>query len=83
MTLLLVGVIGALLMGLIPKSFYTGAVATRRLSAEKPFGGVVPAWASIAFQLYWTLFIGAMGLDYSACNRCAGADFQKTAIARR
>ena len=49
MTLLFVGVIGALLMGLISKSFYTGAAATRRLSAEKPFGGAVPAWVSIAY----------------------------------
>jgi hypothetical protein len=49
MTLLLIGVIGALLMGLISKLFYTAAAAKRRLSAEKPFGGAVPAWVSIAY----------------------------------
>ena len=47
MTLLLIGVIGALLMGLISKLFYTAAAARRGLStAEKPFGGAVPAWVS-------------------------------------
>jgi hypothetical protein len=49
MTLLLMGVIGALLMGLISKVFYTAAAAKGRLNAETPFGGAVPAWVSIAY----------------------------------
>jgi len=49
MTFLLVGGIGALLMGLISRLFYTAAAAKRRLNAEMPFGGAVPAWVSMAY----------------------------------